>query len=231
MVRRWSYINQINRISSSEFQSSSDAAFDSVVNSHMYLRKSFNSSTTITRRKWARRRHLSNWLSISNVMSNWSSSYLFNRRLLKALHAQLLTKHSFIVLSVLSFKNSIPSLHKNTESVISSTLTRSLFNYFQRYNSSRLMFFKSLKNINVTFLSLTSKPKKGFDVSNLKSSSAFVPMLLDAGESFSSIELNSTKIRTIYTHHILQSIILKQHLAVFTSVRKSLILLTVNTIN
>ena len=231
MVRRWSYINQINRISFSEFQSSSDAAFDSVVNSHMYLRKSFNSSTTITRRKWARRRHLSNWISISNAMANWSSSYLFNRRLMKALYAQFLTKNSFIALSVLSFKNSIPSLHKNTESVVSSTLTRSLFSYFQRYNSNRLMFFKSLKNINVTFLSLPSNSIKGLDIAGLKSSSAFVPMLLDAGKSFSSIELTSGKLRAVYMLSALQKILLKQHLAVLTSLRKAFVLLTVHKLN
>ena len=164
-------------------------------------------------------------------MSNWSSSYLFNRRLMKALHAQFLTKNSFIALSVLSFKNSIPSLHKNTESVVSSTLTRSIFSYFQRYSSSRLVFFKSLKNINVTFISLTPKSMKGLDVTSLKSSSAFVPMLLDAGESFSSIELTSTKLRAIYTLYALQNTLLKQYLAVITSLRKVLIMLTINNIS
>ena len=93
------------------------------------------------------------------------------------------------------------------------------------------MFFKSLKNINVTFLSLTPNSANGSDAAGLKSSSAFVPMLLDVGNSFSSIELTSIKLRAISTLSVLQNTILKQHLAVLMSLRKVLILLTINNTN
>lgn len=158
MVRRWSHINYFNKIKFVNFQNVYEGSFDFNVNSNMYLRKHFSGTTTLTRRKWARRKHLTSWLALSMVMSDWSRSYRFNRQILKTLYVYSLTKSTVVAFSTLGFKNSLPSLHKNTENVVLSSISKKFIYYFNNCNQILFNFFRNYKNLNLTFIAFAATP-------------------------------------------------------------------------
>ena len=219
MVRRWSYINQLNQPTIYKFEAARHSAFESTVNTYMYLRKPFYSSTKLTRRKWARRRHLTNWISLSAVMSNWSSSYRFYCNLEKSLYAQLLTRHSFIAFSVLSFKSSIPALHRSTEKIVASSLINKVFKYYANPSFARLRFFQTLKFTNITFISLFNSAHTSTSsvYNSLNDSAAVVPTLLDNADSFTSL---GTAIQPTNDLSLLLSTILRMFLASVIALRR-----------
>ncbi len=229
MVRRWSHINQMNALAPSLYRAPTEASFESTVNACMYLRKPFYSATTLTRRKWARRRHLSNWLALANVMSNWSSAYLFYRHTEKATYSQFLTRYSYLSFGILAFKNSLPAMHRSSETVISSTLTKKILRYFSNSKLPRFYYFRSLKFTNVTFTSLLTLPNKSrlLPPQNLLESTFSVPFLVDAGNfllPFTS-PVSKTSLSPINSFLGLTSLSLQALLSSTIALRKLLIML------
>ena len=125
-------------------------------------------------------------------MSNWASSYVFYRQVEKSMYAQLLTKHSYVALNILSFKNSIPALHKNTEKVVASSVIKKVFTYYTYLSSPRLKFLQAFKFTNLTFVSLfgSTHTSKAALPNSLTESSTAVPFLVDNYESFTPTTTN-----------------------------------------
>lgn len=111
-----------------------------------YWRKPFSTSTRLIRRRWVKRKHINNWISLSNIMKDWAISYRFQRNVLKSLFYQHLSINSFFTFNLLNSKNSIPALHKGSELTVLSSSTRKILNYFTRFNNPRIKFMLSLKH-------------------------------------------------------------------------------------
>lgn len=153
MVRRWSYINEINKLSPATLRSGRLGAFNSTFRLVTYWRKPFFLSTKHIRRRWARRKHLYSWLSLSNVIKDWSYAYKFQRNFLKAVFYQHLSPNSFFTFNLLNAKNSIPALHKGSELVVLSSCTKKILTYFTRFNNPRIHFILSIKNWSFSVMS------------------------------------------------------------------------------
>ena len=224
MVRRWSYINLLNQPITQNFMTSWHSSFEATVNAYMYLRKPFYPATKLTRRRWARRRHLTNWIALSTVMSNWASSYLFYRQVEKSIYAQLLTKHSYVALSILNFKNSIPALHKNTEKVLASSVIKKVFTYYTHFSSPRLKFLQAFKFTNLTFVSLfgSAHTSKASLPSFLAESPTAVPFLVDNYESFTPTTTNfsSNVLNPLSNLQLVFSLMLRLSIASIIALRR-----------
>ena len=153
MVRRWSYINSLNTLQSSNYRIAEKSFFDVSMNSTMYLRKSFALSTRLTRKRWARRKHLHNWLAISNVLKDWSRSYRFYRNHNKLVLNQFLTRTSLVAFNLTGLRNVFPALHKDSGKFLTGTYTHRLNNYFSSYPNSRFTNLRNLKFANIIFVS------------------------------------------------------------------------------
>lgn len=156
MVRRWSYINEINNLSPFDLRSGRLGAFDSTFRSVTYWRKPFSLSTRLLRRRWTRRKHLYSWLALSNVIKDWAYTYRFHRNFLKSVFYQHVSVNSFFTFNLLNAKNSIPTLHKGSELIVLSSSTRRILTYFTRFNNARIRFILSFKSWNFSVMSYRS---------------------------------------------------------------------------
>jgi len=186
MVRRWSYINSVNNLTPTNFRYMRKAAFDVTVNSTMYLRKTYSIPTRLTRKRWARRKHIHNWLYSANVLKDWAKSYRFYKNHNKSVLNQFFTPSSFIAFNLVSLTNSLPCLHKGSENVVTASFTRRILKYFSNYSSlnPRLRALAQLKYLNFSFMSIILTP----DTAHLLEPSKFLfPVLTDHSNTLSTL--------------------------------------------
>ena len=176
MVRRWSYINIINGLSSPEFKITRRVAFSTTMNTSMYLRKLYTPATTLIRRRWSRRRHLHNWLATTNILKDWARGYRFYRNYNNFVFNQHFTKNSFLAFNLVSAFNSIPCLHKGSLDVITGSVTRRVLSYFNHFSNPRLKFLRFMKYSAI--LSVSYDPNH-LDLSDFESHAALVPLVVD----------------------------------------------------
>ena len=176
MVRRWSYINSINSYNTTPFQTMQKATFDTTMNTTMYLRKVYAPATRLTRKQWARRKHIHNWLAHSNVLKDWARSYRFHKNHNKLAYYQFFTKTSFLAFNVIGARNSIPALHKGSENLVTGSFSRRVFKYFQLHSNPRfsfLRFFKNSRLLAVSYYALED------NYLSLKENTTIVPLFSD----------------------------------------------------
>ena len=176
MVRRWSYINAINSSYTHRFDSKRQSTFSVTVKATMYFRKPYSVPTVLSRRRWARRKHLYSWLPLSNIIKSWAQTYRFMRNYLKAVMRSHLFKSSFIAFNLVSLKNIAPSAHKGLETIVLSSAARKTLRYFSTKLSPRMTSLLHFKNANIAFLSLNSELP---DVSQHFDTGYTVPLLVD----------------------------------------------------
>jgi len=186
MVRRWSYINMINDVQPSAFRNAKNVAFSVTMNTSMYLKKIYTPATTLVRRKWSRRRHLHNWLAITNVMKDWARGYRFYRNYNNFVFNQYFTRNSFIAFNLVSAKNSIPCLHAGSEDVLAASVTRRVLKYFSWASNTRLRFLTSIKHSAILLVSYDSLHSKFEDFTNHY---ALVPLIPDPLSQVIPLEL------------------------------------------
>jgi hypothetical protein len=177
MVRRWSYINMLNDVRVSAFVNARQAAFNTTMNTSMYLRKLYTPSTTLVRRRWSRRRHLHNWLCNANILKDWARGYRFYRTYNSFVFNQHFTRTSFIAFNLISAKNSIPCLHAGSENVLTAVITKKILKYFNSATNTRLRFLSYLKYSSILLVSYDSSSSKFEDFS---SHTSLVPLMPDA---------------------------------------------------
>lgn len=162
MVRRWSYVNQLNSVSFSNYSSLDFAHYDATFRANIHFKRDIHSISKLSRKSWSRRRHLNNWLIYQNLLSNWSNEYLFFKQYSKFTFNYQLFKNSFFSHNLMILRKSSNSQLKGMESFISSPFISRISNYFNRLNFSTYLFFKRLKNNSWVFLTTpgtTSTPK------------------------------------------------------------------------
>lgn len=176
MVRRWSYINLINYKHPSDFNLVRKGSFDNNMNSMMYLRKEYALSTHIPRHKWARRKHLHNWIPLTNIMKDWAKVYRFYRKYTKFVNNQYFTKNTLVAFNLVTALNSIPCLHKSSEDIVAAPVTRKVLHYFSAVTNSRLRFFKNNSHLARTLISYNPTY---WDIALLPEKPSFVPLFSD----------------------------------------------------
>lgn len=216
MVRRWSYINSINCSSLTTTRRIHKASIDVNLNALMYLKKRYSYATKITRKQWARRKHVNNWIAASNILKNWASAYKFYKNTAKITYNQFFTANTFIAFNVVASLNSTPAILKGSEDVFTSSYTRRVLNYYKIYSNPRLKFLQLYKNtrpLNVSFYwTFTKRPQEQLDtVPNVNNSVVTVlrdnlDFVLPVGSSPSVISQNSTNTWLLnifnFTHHL-----------------------------
>lgn len=181
MVRRWSYINSVNSINLFEYNAGRVALFDVAIDTTMYLRKEYQFSTKITRHRWARRKHMYDWLPLANILKDWAKIYRFYRKYNKFVFNQYFTKTSLISFNLVTSMNSIPCLHKGTEDVVAATTTRKVLRYFNHFQNPRLKFLLSNKHLARMVLSYDARYS---NLSKWDEKSPFTPLLKDHIKTF-----------------------------------------------
>lgn len=179
MVRRWSYINFINCGPLVASSSMPKASADVNMNTLMYLKKRYTPATKLTRKQWARRKHMHNWLAPMNILKDWAKVYRFHRNHSKVVYYQFFTKNSFMAFSLVAARSSIPSLHRGSEDVITGMYTKRLLRFFQRYSNPRISFLYSNKYSRILLIS--SYPKTyGSNLSSIfEENKSVVPLFTD----------------------------------------------------
>jgi hypothetical protein len=179
MVRRWSYINFINCGPLVVSPSMPKATVDANMNTLMYLKKRYTPATKLTRKQWARRKHMHNWLPPMNILKDWAKVYRFHRNHSKVVYYQFFTKNSFIAFSLVSARSSIPSLHKGSEDVITGMYTKRLLRAFCRYSNPRISFLYSNKYSRVLLISCYLNKHESDSTSVFEGNKSIVPLLTD----------------------------------------------------
>ena len=190
MVRRWSYINSMNTFYNQGYDSKRQAAFGVTVKATMYFRKPYSAYTVLSRRRWARRKHLFGWLALSNVLKTWAQTYRFQRNYLKSSSRTHFSKSSFLAFNTISLRNSLPSKHQGAESVVFSSLTRKTLRYFSTLSNPRLRSLMSFKNIN---LSMVSFPDPSVRFDDTPAADSLVVITQDNVSSFTTSSSSSPR--------------------------------------
>jgi hypothetical protein len=188
MVRRWSRVVISNRQPLNDLTRSSDAAFDVNVNSSMYLRKAYASETSLRRRQWSRRRHLSNWLALSNILKDWASAYRFYRNYTRFALNQNFSSSSLIAFDLVNSLNTSSGLVKGSEDVVVAVVNRRWLNYFCRFNTSRWALFRQLKSSLPIFVSFSPL---SIDRASIPEMPSFRPLLSCEDASLTSFHPSS----------------------------------------
>ena len=180
MVRRWSYINSINSRNTSTARAVQKASFDANMNTLMYLKKRYSFPTKITRKQWARRKHIHNWITYLNVLKDWAKSYRLYRNHNKVVYYQFFTKNTFLAFNLVAARNSIPALNKGSEDVFTGTYTRRILSRFKVYSNPRLRFLERFASSHVLPSSIyvpdaySNQPTTFFE-----NNTAVIPLLTD----------------------------------------------------
>ena len=176
MVRRWSYINAINSSYAHRFEGKRQSTFSVTVKSTMYFRKPYSVPTVLSRRRWARRKHLYSWLPLSNIIKSWAQTYRFMRNYLKSIMRSHLFKSSFLAFNLVSLRSLAPASYKGFETIVLSSVARKTLRYFSTKLSPGMASLLHFKNANIAFLSLDGELS---NVSQHFDTSYTVPLLVD----------------------------------------------------
>jgi|LauGreDrversion4_2_1035121.scaffolds.fasta_scaffold12848_5 hypothetical protein len=165
MVRRWSYVNTVNNNFYSKFQDLNFAHFETSFKANIFYKKNINVLSKLTRKSWARRKHLNNWLIYQNIFSNWSNEYLFFKQYSKHIFNLNFFRNSFLTYNYNILKKSNSLYIKDTENWISNSFISRISNYSSKLGFKSYQFFSKFKhnawffissnNLNLFFQNLT----------------------------------------------------------------------------
>lgn len=149
MVRRWSYLNQINKTRYKWREDFTLKTAHQIVSfrATTYYRKPFIVITKFKRRNWSRRKHLTNWLVYQNIMVDWSADYLFMRRYNRFVIALRIFKYSYLIFNLLVFQSATVSDFPGSEVVAVSNTIKRVRLYSRRLNSTSWNNFQHYQHV------------------------------------------------------------------------------------
>lgn len=147
MVRRWSYINQLNVLHSREIRATRIGSSNTLINSLMFLRRRFMVLTKANRKGWARRIHTNDLMFLTNVLIGWAKEYRFYRNYLRSTHYQFFSKNTYLTLNLTLSKSLLFRYSKSNVSGLGSGLHRRTIRYFMNFHTfSRMGFLARFYN-------------------------------------------------------------------------------------
>jgi hypothetical protein len=148
MIRRWSYLNNINHIFFEQYRLLNFVHYEQSFKMNIVFRKEINYISTISRKSWSRRKHLTNWLIYQNVLTDWSKDYLFFKKYNRFILIFQLFKNNFFSYNNFLIKKLNVSSTSGSETIVFSSLTSKIIRYCSKNFNQFYMFLHKYKNIN-----------------------------------------------------------------------------------
>ena len=197
MIRRWSYINNINSLTRTNSFSIQAASLDVVLNTLMYLRKDFPLSSQAFRKNWARRKHLNSLPFLANIMINWAKEYRFYKNYNRSLTYQYFFKNTYLSINLIIQKKSNSTHLARDTSALGSSITRRLVKFFQNlFFLTRFHAFPHFKNSSWSYASFIEV----FNEKNtLQSNASHTPAYLPSLTNNSLLAINVQNDKSFFT--------------------------------
>ena len=161
MVRRWSYVNQINKSAFHPYKTFVRIGNDVIFKETTVFRKDRTVTSLVRRKAWGRRRHINQWLLYHNVLADWSQDYMFFKKYLRFTLTRSLHKHSFFLYNVLVLLDKSSGFYPGFEFLNYVTITRKVSNYCLDKNLQQQHLFQFIKHSAILYC--TSPNSKFFD--------------------------------------------------------------------
>lgn len=223
MVRRWSYLNQINRTAFDESLSAPRAKHEIAVRVNLYYKKKFSTISLVRRRSWVKRRHLNTFAIYRNLLADWSGDYIFYRKYAKFRFFYRLCKDSFWAQNFISIRNLVPGHYANFEKVYTTTFIRTVMKYCNIRGVNR---FNYLGNFTHTLWLHVSSPKLSH-IFSAQTTNTYSLMYRDANNV---LVHPKTKTTSPVLYGILVNTLNTLHLAKLVEIYKVFILLTASNL-
>ena len=159
MVRRWSYLNQLNLqsvlINSKYTHSLKVGSFQETFLTTTYYKNVIYTPnvTKLTRKAFFRRRHLNTWLTYQVILTMWAKEYLFFRKYMRFLNSLYFYKNNYLTYNLFVFQNTPVSDIRSLENTSLTSLVSPIWKYLNK-TTKNFMFFKSkVQNFLPIFLS------------------------------------------------------------------------------
>jgi len=206
MVRRWSYLNNINDIFFNQYNKLTFTHYQQNFKNTTVFRKEISQLSSLSRKSWARRKHLTNWIIYQNVLTDWSNEYLFFKQYNRSTLSFQLFSNSFLTQNQLLIKKLTASTSLGTEKVILGTITSKITQYTLKSNSFVSHFLRNYKNINWMYVTY---PRNAFMSPDLLA--LFQPIFYISQSTFyqsNNVAPYTTYLQTIF-NLLFQIIVLK----------------------
>ena len=198
MVRRWSYLNQVNDFFlTSNFKILNFVHHEETFRATTYYRKKISYISRLSRRSWSRRKHLHSWLIYQNIFTDWAKDYSFFRQYNRFIINYHVFKNSYLVHNLLVYQATSITEFPGSEKFLTSHLVHRTVQYFSRLNPTFYARFKTFPNVSWMFVTSHDNWETITQASTLTSQ----PMFLAYQNSFYTTELD---IKQVF---LLQSII------------------------
>ena len=152
MIRRWSYLNNINSIFFDQYKLLNFVHYEQSFKTNIIFRKEINQISTLSRKSWSRRKHLTNWLIYQNVLTDWSKDYIFFKKYNRFTLIFQMFKNTFFSYNSFLIKKLNVSSSVGSENVVFSTLISKIITYCSRYSSNFYTFLQHYKNVNWLYI-------------------------------------------------------------------------------
>ena len=122
---------------------------DKCITTIFYVRRPFMFKFTTKhqkRRQWKRRKHNFEYVLYLNILSLWSTEYIFYRKLIKFNYNYCIMKSSLIVYNLANLRGTSPALAKNSEHTYIATLPKSIINYCSKLNFNVFKYWYQTTN-------------------------------------------------------------------------------------
>ena len=121
MVRRWSYINTTNKLFFTTVETLLTVSSGLNINATRYFYWKTSQKTVLTRVKWARRRHLTQWVFFTNILFLWTSEYSFYRRQGNYVRATSLFRHNYTSFNFITLRYIALKATKSSETFVAAS--------------------------------------------------------------------------------------------------------------
>ena len=213
MVRRWSYINQINRNSIHPYKVFQRISNESVFKETTVFRKDITTVSLVRRKSWGRRRHLNQWLLYHNILADWSQEYNFFKRYLRFLLVRSLYKHSFFLYNVLFLLPNSSGFYTGFEFINYVTVTKKVVNYCLQKNYQQWHIYQFLKHSSILYC--TTNDTKFFSGKSSPFQTSLVYKVDGSLVRNPSIKLSILSSLVTKLTHINNQLVLNMHLEVY----------------
>lgn len=186
MVRRWSYVNNINyKLSYKNTFKVRQGALDLFVNTYMYLDEDFSIPTRSFRKNWSRRKHMNQLAPLFNVLVSWAKEYRFYKNHSKMVHYQFFFKNTYLSVNLVIQRTPKVDLSKFLNSAESSAITKTQITHFSKHlPHSRLQFLLSFRNNSWSYASYKTHMTSD---KTLQDRSPYTPLYYDVRKALNVI--------------------------------------------
>ena len=144
MIRRWSYINNLNAVTKRHTFNIKYASLDVILNTLMYLRRDFPVASQSFRKNWTRRKHTNDTFFLANIMISWAKEYRFYKNYNRMIQYQYFFPNTYLSINLVIQKGQNTDFSKYETLATGSAITLKLTKFFQNK-----FFFYTIQNFSV----------------------------------------------------------------------------------